>query len=151
MSSPLLMPPWTPPLRFVLVPSLPSGFLMKASLWTEPANSVPLKPEPISKPLVAGIESMACASLASSLSNTGSPRPTGERRITQVTVPPIESALDLASMMRCERVGVSVSCRGTGMTDDVLREVCAPPASGRPSPRAGSEPGSRRPARARWC
>ena len=31
----------------------------KGSLWMEPATSQPAKPEPISKPLVAGILSMA--------------------------------------------------------------------------------------------
>lgn len=108
MSSPLLIPPWIPPLLLVLVPSLPSGFLMKASLCSEPAISVPLNPDPISKPLVAGMESMAWASLASSLSKTGSPSPTGQRRMTQVTLPPIESEFDLASIMRCRRRWVNI-------------------------------------------
>ncbi len=36
---------------------------------------MPEKPDPISNPLVAGIDNMACASLASSLSKQGSPQP----------------------------------------------------------------------------
>lgn len=44
---------------------------VKASLWREPGTSQPPKPEPISKPLVAGMESMAWASMASSLSKHG--------------------------------------------------------------------------------
>lgn len=65
----------------------------KASLWIEPGTAQPPKPEPISKPFVAGILSMPWARQASNLSKHGSPRPTGQLRITQVTVPPIESFL----------------------------------------------------------
>jgi hypothetical protein len=41
----------------------------------EPRILVPSKPEPSTKPFVDGIESMACASVASSLSKHGSPSP----------------------------------------------------------------------------
>ncbi len=57
-------------------------------------------PLPISKPLVAGIESMAFARLASRRSNTGSPRPGGELRIRQRMVPPRESPSVLVFSMR---------------------------------------------------
>ena len=45
----------------------PSPRATKASLCSEPRSRVPAKPEPISKPLVAGSESMAPASKASVL------------------------------------------------------------------------------------
>ena len=59
---------------------------------------VPANPDPISNPLVAGMESMALASWASILSNTGSPRPTGTLRQTQVMMPPRESLSVLAGI-----------------------------------------------------
>ncbi len=64
---------------------------INGSLWMEPGTSQPPKPEPISKPLVAGMLSIACASMASNLSKQGSPRPIGVLRITHVTVPPMLS------------------------------------------------------------
>ena len=95
-----------PPLQFVFVPMLPSGFATNASLCRLPGTSVPRKPEPISNAFVAGMESIACASFASSLSKTGSPSPGGTPRTTQVTVPPMESLASFARRMRCGR-GVS--------------------------------------------
>lgn len=71
-----------------------AGASMKGSLWIDPGTSQPPNPDPISNPFVAGMLSIAWASLASSLSKQGSPRPIGELRITQVTVPPM---LSLAS------------------------------------------------------
>ena len=100
ISSPFVIPPWTPPHQFVAVPSLPSAFRTNASLCLLPGTSVPRKPDPISKALVAGIESIAWASFASNLSKTGSPMPLGTFLMTQVTVPPIESWEFLARMMR---------------------------------------------------
>ncbi|KAH3662836.1 hypothetical protein OGATHE_004412 [Ogataea polymorpha] len=99
MFSPLEMPPWIPPELFVAVPSLPP-FFTNGSLCSDPLILVPSKPEPISKPLVAGIESIAWASMASSLSKAGSPRPIGTFRITQVTMPPTESLRSLQSTTR---------------------------------------------------
>ena len=88
---------------------------MKGSLCTDPGISQPPKPDPISKPLVAGMLSIACASIASSLSKTGSPSPTGALRITHVTVPPMLSFasryLAIESVMRAE---ASVSGQRTG-------------------------------------
>lgn len=72
---------------------------MNASLCCDPGNMVPLKPEPISKPFVEGMESIAWASIASSLSKHGSPSPVGQLRITQVTLPPKESDAALAARM----------------------------------------------------
>ncbi len=89
-SSPLLIPPWMPPLRFVRVRTLPPS-MWKASLCSEPFRRVPAKPEPISNPFEAGRLITARARSASSLSNTGSPRPAGIPRTTQVTTPPSES------------------------------------------------------------
>mmetsp|Transcript_7907 Transcript_7907/g.32097 ORF Transcript_7907/g.32097 Transcript_7907/m.32097 type:complete len:249 (+) Transcript_7907:295-1041(+) len=90
MSSPLEMPPWMPPERLVRVRMLPSGSSVNSSLCSMPVMDTPLKPEPISKPLVAGRLIIALASSASSLSKTGCPRPRGTRRATHVTVPPVE-------------------------------------------------------------
>jgi len=42
---------------------------------------------------------MACPRVASNLSNTGSPRPDGTLRMTQVTVPPMESLASFARMI----------------------------------------------------
>lgn len=101
------MPPWMPPELFVLVVSRGrevdgegpeparedgvAGVETNRSLCWEPGTSQPPKPDPISNPFVAGMLSMACASIASSLSKHGSPSPIGAFLITQVTVPPILS------------------------------------------------------------
>ena len=74
IGSPLLMPPWMPPERLVVVRTLPAS-MTKASLCSEPRSRVPAKPLPISKPLVAGRLIIALARSASSLSKTGSPEP----------------------------------------------------------------------------
>mmetsp|Transcript_46866 Transcript_46866/g.111599 ORF Transcript_46866/g.111599 Transcript_46866/m.111599 type:complete len:314 (+) Transcript_46866:301-1242(+) len=97
---PFEMPPWTPPEWLVVVTIRPSGMISNMSLWTEPRMRVPSKPEPIAKPFVAGIDIIACASFASSLSNTGSPIPIGQLRITTLTTPPMESSSARASLMQ---------------------------------------------------
>jgi hypothetical protein len=48
---------------------------------------------------VAGMESMAWASMASSLSKQGSPRPVGTLRHTHVTTPPMLSLSAFAASM----------------------------------------------------
>ena len=53
MFSPLLIPPCPPPERFVAVRTLPSR-ISKESLCSEPFIAAAAKPEPISKPFVAG-------------------------------------------------------------------------------------------------
>ena len=66
------MPPRVPPAWFLLVmiagASAPSpaaaGRATNGSLCTEPRIVQPSKPEPISKPFVAGSESIACAIIA---------------------------------------------------------------------------------------
>lgn len=150
MFSPLEIPPWIPPLRFVRVRSRPflscrfvwrgegrrqglgwavrlkggkrwasreqppqagrdlswlgqgspppprgaSARAMKnSSLCSVPFICVPANPEPTSNPLVAGRLIIAWARSASSLSNTGAPRPRGTLRQTHVTTPPTESPL----------------------------------------------------------
>ena len=100
MFSPFVIPPWIPPLQLEVVRSRPESSRTKGSLCLLPGTSVPLNPEPISNAFVAGIDNIACASSASNLSKTGSPSPAGTLRITQVTVPPIESCAFLARMMR---------------------------------------------------
>jgi hypothetical protein len=85
------MPPTTPPARLVRVRIRPSSSRYSSSLWVEPRSRVPAKPEPSSKPFTAGIESMALARSASSLSNTGAPQPAGTPRIDARMTPPTES------------------------------------------------------------
>ena len=69
----------------------PSAVGRKASLCSLPRRRVPAKPDPISKPLVAGKDITALARSASNLSNTGIPNPAGQWRATQPTTPPRES------------------------------------------------------------
>ena len=99
MCSPLEMPPCTPPERLLVVRTLPST-MRKGSLCSRPVSSVPAKPEPISKPLVAGMESMALARSASSLSKIGSPRPGGQLRMTHSITPPTELPSARMALMR---------------------------------------------------
>lgn len=61
---------------------------------------VPSKPLPTSKPLVAGIDSMALARSASSRSKTGAPRPGGRLRMRQRIIPPTESPWERMSLIR---------------------------------------------------
>ena len=74
-----------------------------------PFMRVPSNPLPSSNPLVAGRLSIALASSASSLSNTGAPRPRGTPRQTQVTTPPQESprvrTSSMAAIMRSAVLG----------------------------------------------
>lgn len=76
----------------------------------------PAKPDPISKPLVAGRLSIALPSSASSLSNTGEPRPLGQLRMTHVTSPPTDSPRVRTALMaaaaRLGRGGVKLGCQG---------------------------------------
>ncbi len=60
----------------------------------------PAKPLPISKPLVAGSESIALARSASSRSNTGSPSPAGTPRTRHSITPPTESPSERTDLMR---------------------------------------------------
>ena len=99
----------------------------KVSLWREPGTSQPPKPEPISKPLVAGMLSIACANMASSLSKTGSPRPTGQLRITHVTVPPMLSFLSLYSaIIFAIRSEASLLGQRTGKNSSTWERVIDP-------------------------
>lgn len=133
MGAPLEMPPWMPPELLVLVVSrglplamagLLGGARMKASLWMEPGTSQPPKPEPISKPLVAGMLSIACASMASSLSKQGSPSPSGVLRITHVTVPPMLSlASRKAAILSAMRADASALGQRTGRKESTSARV----------------------------
>ena len=109
MSSPLEMPPCTPPEWFVVVRGRPSGPGTKGSLCSRPVIRVAPNPEPISNPFVAGSDMIALARSASSLSNTGSPHPGGTERATHVTTPPSESpsrrAASIASVIRAAAAG----------------------------------------------
>mmetsp|Transcript_5795 Transcript_5795/g.5743 ORF Transcript_5795/g.5743 Transcript_5795/m.5743 type:complete len:212 (-) Transcript_5795:309-944(-) len=96
MFSPLEIPPWIPPELLVAVLNLlefPSA--TNGSLWADPGILVPKKPEPNSKPLVAGNDNIAWANWASNLSKHGSPKPIGQFLTTHVTTPPMESLLSL--------------------------------------------------------
>ena len=90
-SLPSVIPPKMPPAWFVALPTLPSGFMTNASLFSLPAICAAWNPSPISKPLTAPIEQIAFARLALNLSNTGSPSPAGSPEITHSTMPPAES------------------------------------------------------------
>mmetsp|Transcript_8412 Transcript_8412/g.20939 ORF Transcript_8412/g.20939 Transcript_8412/m.20939 type:complete len:237 (+) Transcript_8412:397-1107(+) len=131
MFMPLLMPPWTPPLLLVVVTILPSSLISNMSLCFDPRCFVPAKPDPISNPFVAGMESMACASLASSLSKTGSPSPMGTLRITTQHTPPIESSSDRAALMQSvifSAVGMwgqRTMCASTSSRDSVSMLMCS--------------------------
>ena len=90
--SPLLIPPCIPPELFdVVLNLLISSDLMKASLCSLPFKKVPEKPEPISKPFVAGKDIKAFAKSASNLSKTGIPRPEGTFLTRHSITPPQES------------------------------------------------------------
>eukprot|EP00465_Bigelowiella_longifila_P010383 CAMPEP_0185266398 /NCGR_PEP_ID=MMETSP1359-20130426/30942_1 /TAXON_ID=552665 /ORGANISM="Bigelowiella longifila, Strain CCMP242" /LENGTH=154 /DNA_ID=CAMNT_0027856191 /DNA_START=488 /DNA_END=949 /DNA_ORIENTATION=- len=65
----------------------PDAAAMSGSLCSEPNISVALNPEPTSNPLVAGMDMIALARSASSLSKTGDPSPAGTRRATHSTTP----------------------------------------------------------------
>ncbi len=70
---------------------------------------MPPKPEPISKPFVAGRLIIAFARSASRRSNTGAPQPAGAPRTAQVMTPPTElpalRAVLTASIICCAIVG----------------------------------------------
>ena len=147
MSSPLEMPPCTPPERFDTVRIPSEGSVLNGSLWDRPVRRVPLKPLPISNPLAAGRDSIAPARAASSLSNTGSPRPAGTPRQTHSTTPPRESpsrrAPSMASTIRSaatgsgQRVGpASTSSRVIAVgsaADSMSRTDCTHPSTSTPA------------------
>ncbi len=96
--APLVRPPCTPPLRLVSVRRAPGRSpAAKASLCSLPRIRAPANPLPSSKPLLAGTDSMAPASRASVLPNTGSPQPAGRPRTAQATTPPTESCASRAA------------------------------------------------------
>ena len=131
MSSPLLMPPCTPPERLEAVRGRPSGPGVKGSLWSRPVMDTPAKPEPISKPLAAGSDRAALAKSASSLSNTGSPSPGGTLRATHSTIPPSElpsrRAASMASVMAsaCSGDGHRVASASTSAKVTAARSMSA--------------------------
>ena len=106
--SPLEMPPWIPPERFVRVRKPFSLSMKNSSLCSLPFCNVPSKPLPISKPFVAGKLNIAFAKSASSLSNAGAPKPRGGLRTTHVTTPPHESPFtrtsSIASIIFCAQL-----------------------------------------------
>ena len=82
MSSPLLIPPWTPPELFVVVRIFRRVFRMHRCA-ANPASVSRWFLEPISSnAFAAGMLRIAFARSASSLSNTGSPSPGGMPRAT---------------------------------------------------------------------
>ncbi len=85
--------------------------------------SVPLKPEPISNPFVAGMLIMALASSASSLSNTGAPSPGGQLRMTHSTTPPTEFPSERTSLMRSIISSAAAGSPVRTMLDSMVSEV----------------------------
>ena len=126
IASPLLMPPWIPPELLVAVCREPSVVGRKASLCSLPLSKVPAKPEPISKPLVAGSDITALARSASSLSNTGMPSPTGGLRTTHSITPPQESpSRPIASIRSIIRLAVAGSGQRTMVDSTSSRVTCS--------------------------
>ena len=77
---------------------------------------MPANPEPISKPLLALIASIAFARSLSSLSKTGSPSPGGTPRTEHSTTPPRESrASRVRSISSTMRAAASGSGQRTGV------------------------------------
>ena len=84
---PLVMPPFTPPLLFVIVTTFPIS-KANASYAAFPLIFVISKPLPNSTPLMPPIENSACESMLSTLSNHGSPTPSGSPIIAVSVTPP---------------------------------------------------------------
>lgn len=91
MSCPLLRPPCMPPLWLVRVVTPPRPLGKNTSFCSLPRAVTPAKPSPYSKPFTALMPSIALPSAACSLSNSGSPKPTGHPFITQLIMPPMVS------------------------------------------------------------
>ena len=120
------MPPWMPPELLVAVCREPSPVGRKASLCSLPLSKVPAKPEPISNPLVAGSDITALARSASSLSNTGMPRPIGAWRTRQVITPPQESpSRPIASMRSIIWAAMAWSGQRTIFASTAARVTCS--------------------------
>ena len=84
---PFVIPPLIPPLLFVSVTTLP--FLYRnASFASDPLIFAKSKPMPNSIPFTAGIEKTACASIPSTVSNQGSPMPSGSPITAVSKIPP---------------------------------------------------------------
>src|SRR5947209_78275 len=116
MGVPFEMPPWMPPELLV--------FVVRRWVGELEFGAGPPNPVSISNPFVAGILSIAWASMASSLSKTGSPRPIGQLRTTQVTVPPMLSfASRKRSMIFFIRTEASASGQRTGTNESTCSRV----------------------------
>ncbi len=96
------------------------------SLCCEPVIFVPANPDPISKPFADGIDNIACASSASSLSKHGSPNPTSTRRTTHLITPPVESLAALSATM-CARIAAAAFSHGqrTSLLSTCNRVTCS--------------------------
>ena len=85
-------------------------------MFSEPTACAAAKPSPISIPLTAPIETSALERLASSFSNTGSPRPAGTPMMRHSITPPEDS---FSSIMRstysCAIAAASASGRWNGL------------------------------------
>ena len=107
---PLVIPPWIPPLLFVVVVIL-SLFIVKASFTSEPSLAHMSKPPPKDTPLMAGTPKITRAKRFSMPSKFGLPRPIGRPVATTSTIPPVESPSFLSFITR-----VSTSLRFCGST-----------------------------------
>ena len=81
---------------FVFVTIFPL-FIAYKSLFSEPNNSEPLKPEPNSTPFTDGIEKIALLKSDSNELKIGSPNPTGTFVEIDSIIPPKESPFFFAS------------------------------------------------------
>src|SRR4030095_4383618 len=95
---PVDKPPKIPPELLVNVTTFPSSFINK-SLFSKPVFFVPLKPEPNSTALTAGILNNALLKSDSNDEKIGSPNPTGNPTLTHSTIPPKEFPVFLACII----------------------------------------------------
>ena len=80
---------------------------MKASLLSKPVDCATAKPSPISKPFTAPIDIIALPKFASSLSKTGSPRPTGSPVTIHSHIPPAEFLFSIHSLRYSEALAAA--------------------------------------------
>ena len=96
-SEPSLIPPRTPPEWLVLFIICPS-WTANASLFVLPFEAAARNPSPISTAFTAPMDMIPFESWASSLSNTGSPSPTGSPVTRHSMIPPQESFCSIISL-----------------------------------------------------
>ncbi len=129
MASPLLMPPSTPPARFVRRPH--EARAGSTSSWTAlPRRARTPKPSPISTPLTAWMPMVAAASAVSRRVSHSAlePTPMGIPSTTTTKLPPMESP---ASMTASTSLIMAASATGSGQRSGVgsRRSRCHQPSA----------------------